>query len=94
MLHDRSDDRRSAHLSYPIISGWMQGQGEMDDVRKCERLQALKREVGRGKGRWILAWRGHTAETKGWTEWEGKEGMESERDDVRESKRNAERWGK
>lgn len=48
----------------------------MDDVRKCERLQTLKREVGRGKGRWILVWGGHSAETKGWTEWEGKEGME------------------
>lgn len=69
--------RRSAHLSYPIMSGWTQGQCAMDGGRKCERLQTLKREVGRGKGRWILVWRGHSAETKGWTEWEGKEGMES-----------------
>lgn len=34
-----------------------------------------------------MAWRGLTAETKGWTEWEGKEGKESEQGDVRGSGR-------
>lgn len=66
----------------------------MDDARKRERLHILKREVGRGKGRKMLMWIGRNRETKGWTEREGKEGTESERDGAGESEGNSERWRK
>lgn len=39
-------------------------------------------------------WIGHNVERKGWTQWEGKEGTESERDGPGERKDNGERWRK
>lgn len=50
MLHNcMCQCRGSAHLSYPITSGWIRGQREMDDVRKRARLQNSKKRSRKRK---------------------------------------------
>lgn len=89
----RAKRGRSAPLSYPIISGWIRGQREMDDVRKCERIaKTLKKE--------------REEEEKGGGLWRG-EGVPQRQKDGRRGKErrarkvsgmmcqsNAERWRK